>query len=154
MRIPLSLTVLFFCLTTPLLAQRCRCIQPAPGETTRAGANEEIVMVDKKKYRMLHGVVRNDEVLAGVLVEVFDHPEHLLLSYPANEQRKQKQRRIAACVTGADGSFCFRGIPAGKYELLLSKDGGWKRSHVVVVVAPGNRKGSKSALALSMQVGT
>jgi hypothetical protein len=58
--------------------------------------------------------------LAGALVEVYDKPEGLLLCWKEREAIKSKQRKIAACVTGNDGEFCFDKIPADKYELRCS----------------------------------
>jgi hypothetical protein len=96
----------------------------------------------------------NGEIVSGVLVEVFDHPDYLLLSYPERQKQKKDQRRIAACVGGSDGRFCFESLQPGKYELRFSKDGGWKHTQVYVVVVAANRKASKRGLQISMQVGT
>ena len=73
--------------------------------------------------------------LAGALVEVFTHPEYLL-SNDSYSRGKPEQRRVAACMTGTDGKFCFRGLPAGKYELRSSSNDryGWNASQVYVVV--------------------
>jgi hypothetical protein len=137
-------------------SNNCRCIAPAPNESTRAGANENIIIAERAKYHDLKGVVRagNGEILSDVLVEVLDRPEYLLLSYPESEEKKKGQRRIAACVVGSDGSFCFKGLPPGKYELRFSKDGGWKHTQVYVVVAPAGHKALKRGLEISMHVGT
>ena len=147
--------VILISLSSTLPANDCHCIKPARGVTTRPGANAELVIIEEKKYRTLNGVVRDesDVIMPDVLVEVFDHPEHLLLSYPKNVQKKKLQHRIAACITGEDGKFCFNKLPAGKYELLLSIDGGWGRSHVYVVIDPRNRKATNSELTVSMGPG-
>jgi hypothetical protein len=60
----------------------------------------------------------------------------------------------AGCVVGPDGKFCFRALPPGKYELRLSKDGGWQNTHVYVIVAPLKQKAVKGDLEISMQLGT
>lgn len=140
-------TLILACLSSNLSANDCKCIPVPPGETTRAGANEEIVLSEKKPRKMLHGLVSdvNGEALSDVLVEVFDNP---------NAQGNGSQNRLAACVTGEDGGFCFKNIPAGKYELILSKGSGWNRSHVYVVIAPRSHKSTKSGLNLPLQVGT
>src|ERR1700736_6603965 len=130
MRTVFSLGLILSCIASSRPAEDCQCIAPAAGTTTRAGANEEMVVLEKTKRQRLYGIVRvGVEPLPDVLVEVFDHPEHLLLSYPANEQKRKAQRRIAACLSGKDGAFCFRGIPAGKYELLFSIGGGMNHTH-------------------------
>lgn len=134
--------------------KECKCIAPEPGITTRAGANEEIVQVEKKAYKTLRGVVKdaNGEPLSDVLVEVLDNPEHLLFSYAENQRQRKTQARIAACLTAADGRFCFSNLPPGKYELLVSKEPGWAHTHVYIVVAP--RRSTRAEIKVRMEVGT
>ena len=138
----------------PANANKCECV--ASVESTRSGANQTLLVIERRKYRSINGIVRDANGLAvsDLLVEVFDHPEHLLLSYPESVQNKKVQHRIAACVVGENGRFCFKNIPAGKYELRFSKDGGWNHTQVYVVVAPSNRKATNRRLVISMQVGT
>jgi protocatechuate 3,4-dioxygenase beta subunit len=156
MGILFSSALILACLSVSLSAQRCRCVAPADGETTRSGANEHIVLVEKRKHTGITGIVRdtNGETISDVLVEGLDHPEHLLLSYPENIEKQKAQRRVAACVTGNDGRFCFTSIPAGKYELRLSKNGGWKHTSLYLVVAPRDPKATKRGLGITLQVGT
>src|ERR1700736_6467571 len=98
MRTVFSLGLILSCIASSRPAEDCQCIAPAAGTTTPARANEEMVVLEKTKRQRLYGIVRvgGGDPLPDVLVEVFDHPEHLLLSYPANEQKSQ--RRIAACL--------------------------------------------------------
>lgn len=131
----------------------CKCTAPAPGETTHQGGNEIVTFRERRTYKSVHGVVRdvNDEPLADVLVEVFDHPEWIALNYPAS---RVEQRRVAACKTGADGSFCFENIASGRYELRASKDAAWNPSHVYIVVNPRSRKGVRAGIRVQLRVGT
>jgi Carboxypeptidase regulatory-like domain len=133
---------------------QCQCA--TSHEHTREGANENIVMVKREKYHRLEGVVRsvNGAALPGVLVEVFNKPDYLLLSYPESEKKKKGQKRLMGCVVGGDGKFCFRDLPPGKYELRFSKSGGWNHTHVYVIVAPRGQKASKAMLDVSMLLGT
>jgi hypothetical protein len=119
----------------------CKCIAPELGETTHRGGNELVTFRERRAFKSVRGIVRdvNGEPLAGVLVEVLDHPEWILSNDPASPV---DQHRIAACKTGPDGSFCFEDIPSGRYELRASKDGEWNPSHVYIVV---NRRSSGSA---------
>ena len=135
-------------------SSRCQCKTSL--EDTRQGANENVIFVERKKRHRLEGVVRNGggDILPDVLVEVFDEPDYLLLEYPESELRKKKQKRLRGCVVGADGKFCFRDLPAGKYELRFSKDGGWNHTHVYVIVALPGKKASKQKLDVSMSLGT
>ena len=151
--IPTAL-IFLFCLGSPS-AQRCKC-SPALDETTRSGANEHIVISEKQKHTRVAGFVRdvNGQTIPDVLVEVFDKPGYLLLPYPQNIEKQTPQRRIAACVVGNDGQFCFTNIPAGKYEVRFSKNGGWKHTSLVLTIAPRGRIATKRNLEITMQVGT
>ena len=131
---------------------RCKCIEPERGETTHRGGNEIVTFRERKVYKSVRGVVRdvNGEALEGVLVEVFDHPEWIVLDYPAS---RVKQRRIAACKTGPDGSFGFENIPSGKYELRASKGASWNPSHVYIVVNRRNRRSTRAGINVQLTVG-
>jgi hypothetical protein len=135
----------------------CGCVKAKRNETTRQWGNEHIVLVDHKPYRQIQGTVfiGNKEKIENALVELFTHPEHLLLStYVEREEAKSKQRRLAACKTGADGRFCFKNIPAGKYELRMSVTYGINLSSTYLILAPKNRKSSRKQLEVYLSVGT
>jgi hypothetical protein len=80
--------------------------------------------------------------------EVFDHPEGLQEPWKKNPQ----QKRIAACVTGADGKFCFRRLPSGTYELRISKGAGIDVTSVQVTVDA--RKGKDKPVNAPLKLGT
>lgn len=131
----------------------CRCVAPAPRETTYQGGNEIVTFRESRIYRSIHGVVRdvNGEPVAGVLVEVFNHPEWILLGYSFSQV---EQRRIAVCKTREDGTFCFENIPAGEYELRGSKGTAWNPSHVYIRVNPRSRRSTRTGIELRLTVGT
>jgi len=131
----------------------CKCGAPDRGETTHQGGNEIITFRERRTYRSVRGVVHdvNGEPLAGVLVEVFDHPEWIVSNYPAS---RVEQHRIAACKTGPDGSFCFENIASGRYELRASKDVAWNPSHVHIVVNPRGRRSTRAGIKVQLTVGT
>jgi hypothetical protein len=133
----------------------CGCVKAQPDETTRQGANETITFVYRKPYQQIRGVVLDpvDAKRGDALVEVFTHPEHLLPDYPEKEKAKVKQRRLAACKTTANNNFCFPNLPAGKYELRISKDSEWKTIQIYLVVAPHNRKSSRLPIKVYLEVG-
>ncbi|MHB8609432.1 MAG: carboxypeptidase-like regulatory domain-containing protein [Candidatus Acidiferrales bacterium] len=137
-------------LAAPCVLDDCKCHRPAAGETTRQGANLFVVQDEEKPYRDLNGIVEmgSAEPVGDVLVEIFDQPEYLLKA-PA---KAPKQKRLAACVTGADGKFCFRYLPAGEYELRASLNGGVNITHVYVVVE--KKAGKRERLHVKMSVGT
>ncbi len=98
--------------------------------------------------RAARGVVRSlDGPLAGVLVEVLDHPE-LVLKEP--HTARTGQRRVAACLTGENGEFTLA-VPRGKYELRFSKDGGWNWTSMLIEVS---RLSFRRRLTVFMEVAT
>jgi len=135
----------------------CKCVQANPLETTHYGGNEAVVVQEGGTYSLMRGVILDPRgsVIKNVLVEVFDHPEWLLLPYPQLKEAQLRQRRIAACKTGDKGQFHFSGLRDGKYELRASiEGGGWDVTHVYVVIAHSSRKGSKRKLSVEMHLGT
>ena len=153
---PACLVLLLLTSANPVASDDCRCVPTALNETTHWGGNRGIVVQETKSYPSMRGVVldQSGSEMNNILVEVFDHPEGLLLPYPRNKEAERKQRRIAACKTGEAGRFCFVGLPSGKYELRCSiQGGGWDVTHVYVRIAPGCRKDGKTELKVQMYLG-
>jgi hypothetical protein len=129
----------------------CKC-SPASSSDQTSWGHQNVIIKKEEVFKSLRGKVvtgSDGKPLGGVLVEVYDKPEGLLLDWREREARKAQQRRIAACVTGADGQFCFVNIPAGKYELRSSKRSGWDPTSLYVAVAP--RDGVRSKIIVSLQ---
>jgi Prealbumin-like fold domain len=142
------------CLGSLFQKEACKCSQPPPEAKTSWG-HEDVIIKQDQPLRFLHGkiVVRHDEKpLAGVLVEVYDKPEALLLGWKEREDRKGKQRKIAACLTGEDGEFCFDKIPAGEYELRCSKPIEWNCASVYVIVDPKQRNSLVSQIVVPLYI--
>jgi hypothetical protein len=120
--------------SAPSISGRFICHKPEKGDATRLSANEYIVVVGEKSYREQQGSVKtsNDMPLENVLVEIFDTADDLLEDNSWNKQSEQK--RLAACVTGPDGKFCFCHLPSGAYELRSSLSEGWNVTHVHIIV--------------------
>src|SRR5580700_10324178 len=101
----LAVTLFSISVTSAVLGD-CQCSRPQKGETTHWGGNMSVVVAYEKPYRQVHGVVRlkSDEgpPMKGALIEIFTHPEYLLRDSSNGNKDKPKQRRIAACRTGAD----------------------------------------------------
>ena len=133
--------------------EKCRC-RPASAEETTSLGQQNVIVKNEGVVQSLQGsvVVASQRPLEGVLVEVYDKPEGLLMDWKEREIRKPGQRRVAACVTGADGKFCFSKIPPGKYELRCSKSAEWNATSVYVVVDPKARHGTSSKMIVELQL--
>jgi hypothetical protein len=141
--------LLICCLLCTTYAQSvCDCKVAGLNETTRPGANELITIIESKLHKSIFGEVNdaNGQPVKDVLVEVF--------ALSTERADNGPKRRIIACTTDKKGQFCFRKVPAGKYEVLYSFDGGWKHTSVSVVVAPKNRKSVNQKIEVWLQVGT
>jgi hypothetical protein len=108
--------------------------------------------VPEEHFSEVRGIVEvlDKERVQGALAEILDKPEYLVGSKPWNE--RPQQNRLRACVTSADGQFCFKDLPNGTYELRISRDQGWNVTHVYVVV--DRRTGSSKPIHVRMQIGT
>ncbi len=152
-RLLMPVTALLACaLAAPSVVGDCKCHRPEKDDKTRKGANEFVLDVEKETYRKLEGTVvgmGDSRLIEDALVEVFDHPEYLLGENPLADHPEQK--RVAACHTSADGKFCFRGLPPGKYELRSSLESGWNITHIYVVV---DKKGQSKKMQVRMTLGT
>ena len=151
MRVLIFTSLLVCCFVATSRHDDCSCRKPGKGETTHSGPNENIVSIDRDTYKSVTGSVHapNGVEVDGALVEVFDKPEWML---GRRKSSPPKQRRIAACKTGDDGKFCFEDLPAGEYELVASKDGGWNPSHVYIKIRPDDPK-AKTSIDLNLNPG-
>mgnify|MGYP000432145361 CR=1 FL=1 len=150
------LIILFIFSSLANLSQKedCKCSLPSSDIKTHWG-QENVIIKRPESFRFLHGKVTksgDEKPLEGVLVEVYDKPEGLLLGWKEREANKPNQRKIAACITGNDGEFCFDKIPPGKYELRCSKPTDWNCTSVYVVVAPTRHKSLASKIIVPMQI--
>jgi hypothetical protein len=130
------------------------CMKAKPAEKT-IWQHERITTFRFKPYKEFRGVVL-DAAGRGVieaLMEVFTHPEHLFIKdYPESKKAEAKQRRVAACKAGINGEFCFPNLPAGKYELRISREG-FKVACISLVIAPQSRKSSGRPIKVTLEVG-
>ena len=110
------LIVLLVGLSTAAAGRTCSCLK-ASEEDVLHGANEDIEYSERRVKR-IYGKVTfyyGDEPVKGAVVEIYDIPD-------ANKSLKtheiiSRHARRDACVTASDGSFCFSGLPSGKYVL-------------------------------------
>jgi hypothetical protein len=138
----------------PSVLGDCKCGTVKEEEITRWGGNEVVIQVEEKTYRQLSGTVQmfGDRPLKDVLVEIFDRPGYLLNRSAPFKRYDPEQKRVAACRTSADGKFCFRDLPSGKYELRSSIDSGWNVTQLYVVV--DKKAGQTKKIQVRMSVGT
>jgi hypothetical protein len=146
----LTSLLLVLCLSGTRAAKDCSCRKAQKGERTYWGWIIDSPD-DAGVVKRIRGKVENHggEPVADVLVEIFDHPEvRTGEDLPAS---RKKQRRVAACKTGADGEFCFAGIQAGKYEVRCSKPV-FDTSSVMVTLAPNLKGASGDGLKVLMDI--
>jgi hypothetical protein len=69
MRLGILTALIFLCSAGSWSGERCKC-SPASGETTRSGANEHIVVLEKQKHTRIAGIVRdgNGQIIPDVLL--------------------------------------------------------------------------------------
>lgn len=110
------------------------------------------------RVKAVRGIVLypNGEVMEDAVVEVFECP---LKVNAANYTYKDVERvtnvkRKTACRTAKNGRFCFNNLRPGKYLLRIGHqyDGQISAVHVIVVVDPNARRGSKSDLRIELQM--
>jgi hypothetical protein len=139
-----AITTLLFSLPHSLASQECKCRAPEPGATTRKGYFESVVIQSNTRYRRLIGIVSlADHPVDDVFVELF----------PYSKDASVTRTRLAACVTDLDGRYCFANVPKGRYEVRVSKDGGFEITHVNVYVDPKNPKASNAELGITLELG-
>jgi hypothetical protein len=129
----------------------CGC--STTGETTRWGGNQVVIRVEKKSYKQLHGIVEltYQKPMKGALVEILTNPDHLLKGAAPWDKDAPGQQRVAACVTGVDGRFCFRDLAPGAYELRSSFNSEWDVTHVYAVLDP--KRGTTGRMVVDMVIG-
>ena len=142
-----------FCLM-PVSPQqaKCRC-KNDPTLPHGWGGHMTNVLSERALLKSLEGVVtdRTGVALEGALVQVFDHPE----ASPHADGRRVGvgQKRVAACLAGAGGEFCFDKIPPGKYEVRIHAKG-FNPTSIFVELGPKHRRSVKKVIEVEMDAGT
>ena len=144
----------------PSGSSKCNC--QATTESTRTGANEWVVYREPIVHKKAEGIVElpSPDLQQDLLVEILGQPDYLNCEWRANNPNRCStappvtQRRLAACKTGKDGKFCFDNIPAGSYELRISKDQSWSITHVYLVIDAKDSRASSIPIRVSLKPGT
>ncbi len=145
------LFILFWTLPGSLQQRECHCREAASNEVPH-GANEYIELPGVRRKTLRGRVSINGELLPeiGGVVEVYKMPldskklDHFLIV--------RKSQRIAACVVGPEGKFCFPKLPPGQYFLVagcLSSEAGINTTQIVVTIDPKAKKDHPLELSLS-----
>jgi hypothetical protein len=139
----LALLLLFANLAVPAQQSSCECKKAKKDQTTYGSST--YVELDERTVKQIEGQVLSlSSPIEGVLVEVFMHPD-------LAAKGGQKQKRVAACMTGKDGRFCFLGIRAGKYELKVSKPE-WEHASGIILVNPKKRRDAKDKIIVHLSL--
>jgi protocatechuate 3,4-dioxygenase beta subunit len=80
-----------------------------------------ITVFDEKPVNRIQGRItdRLDRSVSNAKVYVWRWPRNVSDEYfPAGDRNfDEYKNRLAACETGEDGRFCFKGLPSGKYKV-------------------------------------
>jgi hypothetical protein len=145
----LALFFIFSNIGTAYNPADCNCRKAKKNETTEISSTR--LDLDEQRVKKLKGqVLLHGAPLESVLVEIFTHPGLAKLPLDAPE-REREQKRIAACFTDEDGNFCFKGIPAGKYEFRVSKRA-IEFAVGVIIINPQERDDNNIVVRLSPAV--
>ena len=130
----------FFCLSI-VHAQGCTPLRQ--DELTRKGYSETVVFKEKHPRSTVSGTAvfnSGTEPVDEVFVEAF-----------LFDKARREYKRVAGCRTSENGKFEFANLPRGAYKIVLSKDGGYKISEILLKVDPKSR--NKSPIFASVEVG-
>ena len=132
--------------------QKCGC-KSAPTNQMTVWGTQNIILMEPDILKSIRGkVIAGGKPLSGVLVEVYNNPEGLLMDWKKREEMKSKQQKIAVCVTDIKGGFCFPKLFAGRYEVRFSKADDWDSTSIYVIVDPASSRSKSKKLIVRMQV--
>lgn len=121
-------------------------------ERTRQGGNELVTRRFTGIYRKLHGQIKFEKKPAEqVLVEIFDKPDWII---DGSGTVPETQKRLYSCITSKNGKFQVKNLPAGKYEVRISKDIRFNPIHIYIEIDSSDRRGKTSALKIDLSLGT
>jgi protocatechuate 3,4-dioxygenase beta subunit len=142
-----SLLVLALC-SSGLPQKNCQCRKATADDKTIWGHIATEVQ-EKRPVKKLHGIIHDalGERLENALVEVFaDDGTEITPTSDSNI-------RVAACLTGEKGKFCFDGLKPGKYILAVGHQG-FNITFIKLTLDPKGRRSSGKPLEVSLELGT
>ena len=118
----------------PTQQHNCAC-HLASAEDAPHGANESVVIIGKAVKR-LQGTLsyKGGSLVNGAVVEIYNCASSRKDARAT--ELVSNRKRLAACKTGIDGTFCFQGLPSGKYVLRAGtgKSEGWNEVYMIITL--------------------
>ncbi|MGI9054573.1 MAG: carboxypeptidase-like regulatory domain-containing protein [Pyrinomonadaceae bacterium] len=153
--------LLIFISTTFSTIAEAQCKKVKSNETTIGGGNMWITAKEDGVFKFISGKVfyPDGTEMEEALVEIFDNPDYILCDFLPNNPNNcstnppENQHRKVACKTGKDGTFIFKNLSAGKYEIRVSKGAEWNVFHDVIAVNPNNSKAKRDTIEITMSLG-
>ena len=149
----LFIVILLLILVSNSSGSDCRC--PVAYDQRPVLGNVPVVATGGN-VRVIRGRLfyPNGEPVKGAVVEVFDNFLGTDDWKHADYEKITARPRRIACLTSADGSFCFSDLPSGRYlprAGLVGVDQGFSAMRMFVRVTPkGRRKPLRMELAQSI----
>jgi protocatechuate 3,4-dioxygenase beta subunit len=141
--------LMFMNLNLALAQSNCPCKSASDAETTHWG-NDPVQYSGIDTVKRIYGKVvnTNGESLGDALVEVFEPPAEKIYVYHLDSRK-----RVAACKTGPDGSFCFAALRPKQYVVCASAGHGeLKASCRSIKLVPRGARGSGKGLSFELGV--
>ena len=134
------------CLSYSFAQKSDKCQKVDSDETTCWGWVMGNIPVEGGKVKKIAGrvVTPNEEPVEGSLIEVFEN----------SDQEIEKRKRVAACRTGSNGEFSFKGLRPGKYELRGSNCNipGFSAGSTIITLAPKDKNASDEKTLVKLNI--
>jgi len=130
-------------ISVPLAGRPQKSCYCQPTEKYGYGGHETIIIQEPKVHRRLAGTVvdASSATLKGAIVEVFTTGE------------KDGRKRVAACIVGESGQFCFPQFKQGTYTLSVSAQG-FKVTEITLKLNSKSRAATNEEMIVYLPVGT
>ena len=153
-----NLLGLLFCVTSFLQLAEAQCKRPKAGDTPH-GANE-FILLNERTVGRIHGrvflpnyMIKAKRVPAkDIVVEIY--------SYSGGDSSQdvdrvlRERKRVAACLTGADGRFSFEGLRRGRYLLRAGTREVDQYNEVYAIITLTPKSAAGKGLEILLPAGT
>lgn len=155
---PIKLVATFVCLIAFGQLTYAQCKKPKVDDVPH-GANE-FIMFTERRVGHFHGriffpnyMIKTGRVRAkNIVVELYNYSGSD--SYQDVSKVLREQKRVAACLTGADGRFSFAGLKPGRYLFRAGtrEPDEFNKMHGIIIVEP--KLGVGKGLDIVLSAGT